>query len=481
MSERLGARALLDLALDDGSWESWDSPIDLTGFDETYRATLTRAAERSGTDEAVITGRGLIDGLPVAVIAGEFRFLGGSIGHRTAQRIEAGVRRATAEGLPLFAATSSGGTRMQEGTPAFVEMVSISRAIVDHKAARLPYLVYLRHPTTGGVFASWGSLGHVSVAEPGSLIGFLGPKVYEALHGREFPQGVQLAENLVDHGIIDAVVPIDQVASVAARVVRLLHPAARTSTRRSRLDGVLVEDAAATTDVDVWDSVLRTRSPKRPGVRELLKHAADDVIPLSGTGHGEHDSGLMLALARLDGIACVVVGQDRRYQAEKSMGPAALRSARRGMRLAAELDLPLVSVIDTPGADLSANAEEGALAGEIARCIADMTQLTVPSVALVLGQGCGGGALAILPARRVIAAEHAWLSPLPPEGASVILHDTPDRAPEMTRRQGVSSRALLASGIVHRVIAEGATDDDPVSFCQAMAAACAQELRGQLG
>ena len=93
---------------------------------------------------------------------------------------------------------------MQEGTPAFVQMVRISAAVAAHKAAGLPYLVYLRHPTTGGVMASWGSLGHVTVAEPGALVGFLGPRVYEALYGRPFPEGVQTSENLYAHGIIDA-------------------------------------------------------------------------------------------------------------------------------------------------------------------------------------------------------------------------------------------------------------------------------------
>ena len=105
------------------------------------------------------------------------------------------------------------------------------------------------------------------------------------------------------------------------------------------------------------------------------------------------------------------------------------------MRLAEELGLPLVTVIDTPGADLSPRAEEGALAGEIARCLADMSRLTVPSVSVLLGQGCGGGALALLPADRVIAAEHAWLSPLPPEGASAIVHDDVEHAAEMAERQ----------------------------------------------
>ena len=109
---------------------------------------------------------------------------------------------------------------MQEGTPAFVEMVEISRAVMAHRAAGLPYLVHLRHPTTGGVYASWGSLGHVTVAEPGALVGFLGPKVYEALNGEPFPAGVQTAENLAAKGVIDAVVPAEELPELVDRVAR---------------------------------------------------------------------------------------------------------------------------------------------------------------------------------------------------------------------------------------------------------------------
>ncbi len=128
-------------------------------------------------------------GRRVAVVACEFGFLAGSIGVDSAERLVRAIERATAERLPLLAAPVSGGTRMQEGTLAFVQMVKISAAIAAHKKAGLPYLVYLRHPTTGGVMASWGSLGHVTVAEPGALVGFLGPRVYEALYGRDFPRG----------------------------------------------------------------------------------------------------------------------------------------------------------------------------------------------------------------------------------------------------------------------------------------------------
>jgi acetyl-CoA carboxylase alpha subunit len=120
-------------------------------------------------------------------------------------------------------------------------------------------------------------------------------------------------------------------------------------------------------------------------------------------------------LPRFGGSLCVFLGQDRRGQTElHPLGPEALREARRGMRLAAELNLPLMTVIDTPGAALSPEAEEGGLAGEIARCLADLVMLPAPTLSLMLGQGTGGGALALLPADRVVAAQHAWLSPLPP-------------------------------------------------------------------
>ena len=475
MSARLDARGLIALALDEGSFASWDRPVsdvDVAGEDAAYVEELRAAAERSGVDESVLTGRGTIEGHEVAVIVGEFRFLGGSIGRLTTRRIVEAVRRATAERLPLFAAPASGGTRMQEGTSAFVKMVDISRAIADHKAAGLPYLVYLRHPTTGGVFASWGSLGHVTVAEPGALVGFLGPRVFEALNGRPFPAGVPVAENLVDKGVIDAVVPHDQLASVAARVLTLLTPHEGAPKPRE------VTLPAATGSGRVWDSVLLTRRPDRPGVRELLRYAAVDVIPLSGTGVGEHDAGLMLALTSFDGVPCVLVGQDRRNQTlEQSMGPAALREARRGMRLAEELGLPLVTVIDTPGADLSPHAEEGALAGEIARCLVDLSALRVPTVSVLLGQGCGGGALALLPARRVIAAEHAWLSPLPPEGASAIVHHDTGHAAEMAEHQRISALELERSGIVHLVLPEQPpAHEAPEAFARLMGSAIASEV-----
>ena len=179
----------------------------------------------------------------------------------------------------------------------------------------------------------------------------------------------------------------------------------------------------------------------------------------------------MLALASFGSRPCVLVGQDRRYQVAESMGPAALREARRGMRMARELGLPLVTVIDTPGADLSPRAEEGALAGEIARCIADMTALDVPSVSVLLGEGTGGGALALLPAQRVVAADNAWLSPLPPEGASAIVFKDTEHAALLAARQRVGARHMREDGLVDVIVEESpAAHEDPEGFARAIGA-----------
>jgi acetyl-CoA carboxylase alpha subunit len=218
-------------------------------------------------------------------------------------------------------------------------------------------------------------------------------------------------------------------------------------------------------------------------VRRLLRTAATDVVGLSGTGAGEKDPGLLLALARFGGAPCVVLGQDRRGQSLSApLGPAALREARRGMRLAAELRLPLVTLIDTPGAALSKEAEEGGLAAEIARCLEDMVVLRAPTLAVLLGQGTGGGALALAPADRVLAAANGWLGPLPPEGASAIVYRTVDRADEMAAAQGVRATDLWRAGIVDRVVPERPdAADEPVEFCRRLGRVLGEELAGLLG
>jgi acetyl-CoA carboxylase carboxyl transferase subunit beta len=190
--------------------------------------------------------------------------------------------------------------------------------------------------------------------------------------------------------------------------------------------------------------VLRTRRPDRPGAADLIRVAATDIAPL-------REDGLILALARIGGRPCVLAGQDR---TRLPHGTATLRTAQRGMRLAADLRLPLVTIVDTPGGELSPAAEEDGIAREIARSLVTLITLPVPTISVLLGQGTGGAALALFPADRVLAAQHAWLSPLAPEGASVIVYRDAAHAPELAARQGIRSADLFAAGIVDHIVAE---------------------------
>ncbi len=275
-----------------------------------------------------------------------------------------------------------------------------------------------------------------------------------------FPAGVQLSDNLAERGVIDRVLPPE---ALAGELARILDVVCDRPSGHERHESHAPERLR---DWDAWESITRTRRDDRPGLRDLLEVAASDVTMLNGTGDGETHPGQVLALARWGNAPCVVVGQDRVDQG-RPLDPAALREVRRGIRLAKELDLPLVSVIDTPGAALSKEAEERGMASEIARTLSELLTLRTPTVSLLLGQGTGGIALALAPADRVVCSEHAWLSPLPPEGASAIMHRDTTHAAALARAQGVRAVDLFEAGIVDRIVPE---PDDPAAdreaFCR---------------
>jgi acetyl-CoA carboxylase carboxyl transferase subunit beta len=289
--------------------------------------------------------------------------------------------------------------------------------------------------------------------------------VYQLLYGEPFPAGIQTAENLQRHAVIDGVVALDELRGTLDRALRVIADPPAPLPQSAPPE--------PTPDVPAWDSVVASRRPDRPGVGHLLRHGATDCVLLSGAGRGEAATTL-LALARFNGQPAVVLGQQRGAGGLEAarVGPASLREARRGMALAAELRLPLVLLIDAAGPALSAEAEEGGLAGQIAQCVAELVTLDTPTVSVLLGQGSGGPALAMVPADRVLAALHGWLAPLPPEGASAIVFRDTAHAPELAGAQGIRSADLLASGIVDAIVPEHPdAADEPVEFSQRLSRA----------
>ena len=478
---RRGARNLLALFSDAGSLEEWDarlSSIDPLGFKDSkpYSQRLEEARRASGRTEAVLTGRVAVDGRPAAVVVGDFSFMAGSMGAATGERIARAFERAAEQGLPMISVTCSGGARMQEGVLGFVQMVKTAQAVKEFRRRGLPYIVYLAHPTSGGVLASWGSLGHVTFAEPGALIGFSGPRVAELTTERKWSANVQTAENLRAHGLIDDVFSPEEIKE---RIARFLSVAAGRP-GFFPLPHAQAGEPAGEAPGEAWDSIQMSRHRDRPGALDLLEHMGRDFTLLGGDGAGPGDDPSCIAVvARVCGVPAVVVGQERASgRGGARMTPAGYRKARRAMSLAAELHLPLVTIIDTPGADLSAASEQGGLAAEIARCIGDAVDLPVPTLSILLGEGGGGGALALFAADRVVCARHAWLAPLSPEGAAAIVFRSTERAADMAAAQGLSSWDLKRFGLADVVVDErphaGAERD---AFLDRMTAVVARELQ----
>ena len=222
---RIAADDYAELLLDEGLEEEYDAdlrsvdPLHFVG-PTPYRDRYERAVRKTGRMEAVLTGRGRVDNLPVQFGAMDFRFIGGSMGSVVGEKLARAAERALEGRQALIIVSASGGARMMEGVISLMQMAKTSAALGRLHRAGVPYLSILSNPTTGGVTASFAMLGDVNIAEPGALIGFAGPRVIEQTIGQELPDGFQRSEFLLEHGMVDMVVPRPELKRTVARLLR---------------------------------------------------------------------------------------------------------------------------------------------------------------------------------------------------------------------------------------------------------------------
>ncbi|HLV12382.1 MAG TPA: acetyl-CoA carboxylase, carboxyltransferase subunit beta [Trueperaceae bacterium] len=228
--------ARLEMLADPGTferWSGWIRPVDPLEFTDTqdYVDRLEKAEQRQGRPDAIVTGACELEGVAVALVVMDFFFLGGSMGSVVGEEIARAAERAADEGLPLVAVTASGGARMQEGALSLMQMAKTTVALERLAAERLPYLAVLSHPTTGGVTASFATLGDVIFAEPGALISFAGPRVIQQTIKQDLPEGFQRAEFLLQKGMVDDVVPRKELKARLVAVLRALSGAKERAPR----------------------------------------------------------------------------------------------------------------------------------------------------------------------------------------------------------------------------------------------------------
>ncbi|MEK6610049.1 MAG: acetyl-CoA carboxylase, carboxyltransferase subunit beta, partial [Gemmatimonadota bacterium] len=226
---RIEAADYVALLTDDDSWTPLDETlrsVDALRF-ENYRERLAAAVKKASPADAIHTGTAVQDGLEIHLAVMDFKFMGGSMGSVVGEKIARLARRSLEGKVPLIIVSASGGARMQEGVLSLMQLAKTSVVIAQLKEHGIPFLSILTNPTTGGVSASYAMQGDVIIAEPGAVVGFAGPRVIKQTIGQDLPDGFQTAEFLLEHGMIDAVVPRSRLASTCSRLIRLLqgHPA----------------------------------------------------------------------------------------------------------------------------------------------------------------------------------------------------------------------------------------------------------------
>lgn len=470
---RMHAYRRIEMLTEEGAFEEWDigletkNPLHYKGYPEKVKALQ----EKTGLDEAVITGSAVIGRTKTALCVCDGRFMMASMGEVVGEKITRAVERAAKEHMPLIIFACSGGARMQEGMVSLMQMAKTSAALKRLSDAGELFISVLTDPTTGGVTASFAMLGDIILAEPKALIGFAGPRVIEQTIGEKLPKGFQRSEFLLEHGFIDAIVERKDLKDTLCQILEL-HKHGKydgeygeLKEELQKIQGQKIQeqkDESKESDIiSAWDSVLISRKNDRPVGEEYIEALFDDFIEMHGDRCFKDDKAIIGGIARFHGIPVTVIAQAKgrctSENIERNFGmpsPDGYRKAQRLMKQAQKFYRPIICFVDTPGAFCGLEAEERGQGESIARSLFEMSGLTVPILSVVIGEGGSGGALAMAVADEVWMLRNSIYSILSPEGYASILWKDSKRAKEAAQVMRLTAKDLKEMGMIERIINE---------------------------
>ena len=512
---RIHAKRRIKLLADPGSFEEWNKELPVVNpleFPE-YEQKLWEVKESTGLNEAVVTGKITIDGIPTAIGVCDARFLMSSMGHNLGEKIARMAERAAEEKLPVILYACSGGARMQEGIISLMQMVKTSEALGRLQESGQLFISVLTDPTMGGVTASFAMLGDIILAEPGALIGFTGQRVIQQTIGGKLPEGFQRSEFLLKHGFTDAIVPRRDQRAVLAHILRLHVKGAaelasetapvfeeaelaeeftREEVAPKKAPGILDAAANALQNLQrlafgqkaekeeeresrfsegglrsAWETVKLSRAKDRAHAKDYIDALFPDFMELHGDRCYGDDEAVIGGIASFHGIPVTVIGiqKGRDFLENKRRNfampnPEGYRKALRLMKQAEHFKRPVICFVDTPGAYCGVGAEERGQGQAIAENLQKMAALRTPILAIVIGEGSSGGALGVATANEVWMMENAVYSILSPEGFAAILYRDAKQAELAAANMRLTSRDLLELGVIEKIIPE----PEPVTF-----------------
>ncbi|MGH3087720.1 MAG: carboxyl transferase domain-containing protein [Rubrobacteraceae bacterium] len=412
-----------------------EDPLGWPGYEEQ----LEKAEEKSGERESVITGEAEIGGTPAVVIAFDFGFLGGSMGEAAGKKIVAAFERAVEKRRAVVSLVATGGARMQEGTRSLVQMQNVAEAISKARDAGVPHISVLRHPTTGGVWASLAAAADYIIGIKGASVSFAGSRVRSAERGADEDDAFTASGKFRD-GFIDMEAGPEELPEKLARVLALLSPDAGEGGSEPPVPRALGGRRAPR---KAWAAVARARRPHKPGAQAYLEKYFDHRVDISGDRVGGVDGGMICGFGSKEGRTIAYAAQTGTANAA-----AGFRTAKRLIETADRLRIPVLTLIDTPGAGNEAKDEREGIGTAIAELFLTVAEAEAPMTSLVIGEGGSGGALALA------APDNLWITPdsyfavIAPEGAAAIIEKDASKAEEVSERMMLRPRDLVELGVV---------------------------------
>ena len=463
---RMHAKRRIKMLVDKGTFEPWFEGLEISNplGDKEYEKKLLEVKEKTKLEEAVITGKALINGSEVALAVMDGRFLMASMGEIVGEKITRTVEKATEENLPLVIVACSGGARMQEGIISLMQMAKTSAALKRHSESGNLYISVLTDPTTGGVTASFAMLGDIIMAEPDALIGFAGPRVIEQTIGQKLPKGFQKSEFLLEHGFIDLIVERQNLKNKLSEIIKLHYSKKiKNNIKQVLADDVNnnVENKTFQNNLTPWEKVQISRENKRPTGLDYIEKLVENFTELHGDRYFGDDSAIVGGIGTVNNKPVTVIAQVKGHNTKENISrnfgmpsPEGYRKALRLMKEAEKFHRPIICFVDTPGAFCGLEAEERGQGEAIARNLFEMSAIKVPILSIFVGEGGSGGALAMAVANEVWMLENSVYSILSPEGYASILWKDGKKADKAAEAMKMTADDLKQLNVIEKIFKE---------------------------
>ena len=456
MTARERVESLADLGTFKES-NRWLTSIDPLSFKTrtSYKKSLFDDQARTGLTEAVITGSCTIDGLSCILIALDFGFMGVSMGSVVGEKISLAFENAAKRKIPVITIITSGGSRIQEGILSLMQMAKTVLASNQLQQKGIPHISVLANPSTGQAYASFANMADIIISEPGAIVG-VNPIRSISGDDQKETESTHTSESHLSHGTLDAVTDRTKLKGVISVLLDLFN---KEFTIKRTSSGQITYPTAQPTEA--WHSVQIARHNSRPTSMDYMARIMDNFVELHGDRVYGDDPSIVCGLGQIGGQTVVVIGQQRDQTLDSTdegsnarTMPEGFRKAQRALRIAEKFELPVITLVDTPGANLSSEAEERGLGHAIASTLALISSLTVPTISTIIGEGGSSGALALGIADRVIMLENAIYSAVSPEEAAELIYQDEEKAEEVVGSLRLTARDCMEMEIVDQVVPE---------------------------